>query len=130
MKKQISLTVDSMDKYLIFRHELGVSKILGDMPFVAGHLEVETEKAIHGLLLKLRTFIMASRPLEKPVIIKEPSTWWEMFKRDWFPVAMLRRWPVKYTETKWIVPYNVYTCPHANIKWPGGEHLEFLGRNE
>lgn len=124
MKEKVSL--QSMDRYVFFRHEMGVAQVFADMPFVAGNLEVDTEKALNGMLVKLRTFLLADRPLEKPVIVREPASWWEMFKRDWFPKAALRRWPVKWVETKWLIPYNVHVCPHANIKWPGNEHLEFM----
>jgi hypothetical protein len=128
MKKEIPKFDDKLTEVTIFRMPVGVRKILDDVPFVKGSLEVETERALEGLILKLRAYVLADKPIALPLMVREPASWWQHFKRDQFPVAWLRRWPVEYVDTQLHLPYQVFVCPHATIAWPGEncEHIKFL----
>jgi len=40
---------------------------------------------------------VASKKLDVKTV-RFPATWWDAFKRHWFPAGWLLKWPVQYTE--------------------------------
>lgn len=42
-----------------------------------------------------------------------PATWWQMFKKDYFPEKLLIKFPVKYTKHK--IPFNLTKTIIQNI---------------
>lgn len=129
MKKEIPKFSDTLTEITLFRHHVEATGILDDMPGLKNSLELETRRCedfVRGLMVRLRGFILADKPILEPIRVKEPESWWQHFKMEHFPVSFLRRWPVKYKITEIIRPYTIHVCPHANVAWPKNEHFKFL----
>lgn len=66
----------------------------------------------------IRTLVVSiTGERQDPYIVKQPATWWQHFKADYFPRWALRRWPVVMTKTELSVA-TLY--PHLKTELPAG----------
>lgn len=100
-------------------------------PFTADSLKIETlhDSLADQWLVEIQGYMLAEKLEDhtRTVTISHnfsyPATWWDMFKKQYFPAPMLDRFPVRYkTETKTSkrsVTFKKYaTYPHAAIAYP------------
>lgn len=86
------------------------------------------EDTLMGSVLQIRATLLAYRgKVESEVVkIEFPSTWFEGFKKEFFPQLLLKRWPVKMTTL--TIPKkteHVKVCPHLNAD-AMNKHLQFF----
>jgi hypothetical protein len=76
------------------------------------NFDIETLKnsMTNAIVLKLRGFLMGEKLREerKDWKVSYPSSWWQMFKRQYFPKWLLKRFPVRHTTLKRKVVFKVY----------------------
>jgi hypothetical protein len=98
-------------------------------------MEIEThvEVLTHNIITRLNFILYGKQYPEKVLstVLKRitiPTSWWQMFKRDYAPAWFLARFPVKSMKEN-VIERNVYrvtkVCPHLNVK-SIGTHLEFF----
>jgi hypothetical protein len=59
----------------------------------------------NNIVVQVRTFVWAEKL--DPVVITHEKTWWDAFKKRWFPQWLLKRYPVEY-KTHTIQFYATY----------------------
>jgi hypothetical protein len=99
-----------------------------ELSMVANNAELipRIDHTIDTLFLSLRSWILAGKHAEQWCEISYPETWWEHVKHDLAPAWFLRRWPVKYKIERVRTHGETHVCPHADVKWPDNQHLEFI----
>ena len=76
--------------------------------------------------LKLKTEIYAERVDErsKTIVFSSPKTWWDMFKIEYFPAALLRKYPPKYdTQEKTVTFVARAVFPRLSLILPPEENV-------
>ena len=75
------------------------------------------------------TYIMGNDIKHTVSTYPEPATWWDEFKRLYFPGWLKRRFPVRERERKFSEAWT-HVCPHLNIETRDDQdvHLRFLSR--
>ena len=102
----------------------------GSIPGLINTLELRSnyDYLLRGMLVELTGWIIRDKH-EHEVVTKNmevPATWWDMLKSDHFPGWLLRYYPAKTKTITMAYEREIRVCPHANVAWPNGKHLEFL----
>jgi hypothetical protein len=101
-------------------------------------VEVSADHIVSDMVevIRIKFALPAERLPEQElvVLIAEPDSWWQMFKRDVLPACIGRRWPVRTG----LVPRHIRVIPKAvyprlPMFWPEGANkmtLQFLDAEE
>ena len=113
------------------RYRVNTEAVFREMPFVRNSLQVDIERGIkecwHECVLKLGAFLLKSTQKRMGTgSYTVPATWWQHLKESHFPAWLLRRFPVKHTQHTYAYETEIRLCPHADIAWPGGQHIDFM----
>ena len=114
------------ERELMERLHTGVTDMIG--LDVAANLTLEEfTKVMEGRLVAQLTTKVLSRAVirdTRTYYVDHPSSWWQhlkygLYKRQWFPRRIVRRWPVKYDRTEIAVHFKQYeTYPRAKTMLP------------
>lgn len=74
--------------------EIGLQEYISEDAFLDPSITLEREARV--LKMKLRDFVWSEPQRKHEIFAAYPDTWWQHFKRDYFPEWALRRWPVRY----------------------------------
>mgnify|MGYP001579721581 CR=1 FL=1 len=77
-------------------YQLRIRKIMGRVAFDYA-LRVNPERLKIEEVADQLNLILHIATIEEPVSTI-PATWWDWFKKRWFPLWVLRRFPIQYTE--------------------------------
>lgn len=76
------------------------------------NLKFETwkEETINALVYQLSTHILAEEieNRTKTVCFEHPISWWQMFKQQYFPKYLLKRFPIKTEKDTRLVTFKKY----------------------
>lgn len=127
----IAMDMENMTEFKTYRFEkfaLSARKILSKYDMAVNNLEFATEAHMTGMLIELRTWLLAGEHKADPVDIYTWATWWDHLKAEHFPMWAQNRWPPKKKKSVVVRPYSVWVCPHSDVKWPDSKHLSFLAQ--
>jgi len=75
---------------------LGIARAISDTVLLDADVEQVRDYICNDIHYRVQGFIWGQRQPDR--IISYPASWWEAFKERWFPLALLRRFPVEYIE--------------------------------
>ena len=85
----------------------------------------EQDIVLRGMVLSIQAYVLAEevdcRHRDVSFVFKFPSTWWQHFKQSYYPEWLLRKFPVRYSESigkKRVIFRRLATYPKANIAIP------------
>jgi len=142
-KKQIS-----MDQYRISIENI-ISMMELDMDV---HLSSRLDQQTRGMVLHIVANLYAKdhketvedwsekKTVEMIEFVSVPASWWQHFKKEWFPLWALNRWPVKErfievklereVEVKHVVNKHVTKiCPHIKLDRQA-RHLSWIAGDQ
>lgn len=87
------------------------------------HIKHDYEK----IYLGIRAWLLKGEHVEiETVSIETDKTWRDMFKRQYFPGWLLKRFPPETRVVTKDVERKIYICPHADIPFKDRRHLDFI----
>ena len=96
---------------------------------------VDWDYLMRGMVVGLTGWILRDEHKQKVLKIltvefRMPSTWWQMFKEQYFPPWLLTRWPVKMKKIEKTEEFSfeqeIRVCPHSDVVWEDPAHIDFL----
>lgn len=84
-------------------------------------IEGSKDALTNSIALKLHGFLMGEKLREEKRNwkVSYPSSWWQMFKKQYFPKWLLKSFPIKYITLKRKVIFKVYELyPKLPIAMP------------
>jgi hypothetical protein len=120
--------------FVLSASRLGVQTRIPDSAvFVNNHLTMQSEydRAMKATIYTLNTYLLRAEHRQMHTEwFGFPATWWDHFKKSHLPVWWVKRFPVKYAQYPFEYEKHSYLCPHANLKWPDIQHIEFMTRQD
>jgi len=107
------------------QHLLEVQRVTGVAPGIRPVLMTAVlHEVTRDVILRFQLRVAARKYATKTV--SYPATWWDAFKRRWFPASWLRRWPVRFESV------TMEACAYyPDIEVPGEEaFVDILHRVE
>lgn len=108
MLEDVQYTVLTLKKYPV-----RVRQLLSDHNIKCStEIEVWQDHALESMVFQLTAYLACNEKVETRYL-EVSATWFDEFKKQYFPIWAIRKWPVK---TK-LLPYEhkIAVCPHANI---------------
>ena len=90
--------------------------------------EIDTFMEWHQrkLIFRLRPFLAQVGELRIQHYIRYPKDWWEAVKERWFPVWLIKKFPVQYTVIDIDYPRYKAVCPHIDVPKDDKIHWEWM----
>ena len=135
MKESQAVEGGKVERLLLKKIEIGVSKRMPGVYFQDVEWETHIDHAANDVVFQLRAFLYGRESVVESDEIDHlsfPATWFEQFKGQYFPRWLLKRWPVvqkKYSYHRKVITQVTKVCPHLNVK-SQYDHLEFFLRDD
>lgn len=103
------------------RLRFSVSKMLSGHTLAMTKLDVIRDEIMNGLVYELHTEVMAEKVENRvqKVTFEFPKSWWQYFKKEYFPKWLLKKFPVKSELSSKSVIFNRYaTYPQLPLIFP------------
>lgn len=93
-------------------------------------LDVFKEDVSRHLVAQLTMYCVTKEQNQEKMqgSVSYPSTWWQFFKRRYFPKWWLKKYPVKVTRINYDMMRVFKICPHIETK-ENATHAEWLEYN-
>jgi hypothetical protein len=99
------------------RIEIPFEKFGSHLIATSAAFETQKKEILDNLACTLTAWIATEK--QQPFVWTTPKTWWQMFKRDYFPKWLLEKYPIK-TDRHEVSVKTVY--PHLKTKLPSKIH--------